>query len=248
VVVDSDSMNMLRLAAFDLDGTLAEQGGSITATVGEQLRSLQSKHVRICIASGKNFEYLQAKVEAVQLKDVVLLAENGCVVFSRDRVLRKLASTAVESNVKEGVYQLCPRVENGTQIASALRARFNDSIRFQENRVQISVFPRDRAAVPELVSALEKLASAAERVVAHPDAVDVMPSDWDKGRGLARLQECLGISIDETVAVGNDRNDLPMFGRATQGILVGDTIEYAGATHYPSIMEALRTLEAMASG
>jgi hydroxymethylpyrimidine pyrophosphatase-like HAD family hydrolase len=238
---------MLKLVAFDLDGTLAPQGGSIPPVVGKRLQDLERSGIRICIASGKNYQYLLDRIEPTRVSNAVVLGENGCVVYSRDPAFRVLASTSMGRDLQSGVYLLTAPVSNGAKIASTLRARYGDAIRFQANLIQLTVFPAPPVSVAEIAAEFRSKATNREIVIEHPDAVDLMPRDWDKGLGLSRVQEVLRIDKGETVAVGNAENDLPMFRHAARALIIGESVRSEGAENFRNIEDALTSVEAMSS-
>ena len=52
----------------------------------------------------------------------------------------------------------------------------------------------------------------------HCDSFDITPEGITKKSGLARLGALLGIAPEETIAVGDGANDLPMLSEAGLGI------------------------------
>lgn len=61
-----------------------------------------------------------------------------------------------------------------------------------------------------------------EMVRSDPKYYEVMPKGCNKGRALERLALYLGISPERTLAVGDDENDISMFGKARLGIAVAN--------------------------
>ena len=69
----------LRLAALDLDGTLAPVGRGIAPQTVRMLRELEARGVRIALCSGKPVYYLCGLLRQVELRRPLLLGENGAV-------------------------------------------------------------------------------------------------------------------------------------------------------------------------
>ena len=55
--------------------------------------------------------------------------------------------------------------------------------------------------------------------------MDVMNLEANKGNGLAKIQEYLNITKEETMAFGDNINDLEMLGNAAYSYAVGDARE-----------------------
>ena len=70
----------LRLAAFDLDGTLAEIGAGMTEQNLSLLRHLEARGIQIAICSGKPTDYLCGFARQLALQRPALVGENGAVV------------------------------------------------------------------------------------------------------------------------------------------------------------------------
>ena len=68
---------MIRLAVFDLDGTLAPYDGFTTPENAAKLKTIEQKGVKICLCSGKPVFYGCAFARQLALDDPVLVGENG---------------------------------------------------------------------------------------------------------------------------------------------------------------------------
>jgi hydroxymethylpyrimidine pyrophosphatase-like HAD family hydrolase len=59
-------------------------------------------------------------------------------------------------------------------------------------------------------------------VPSHPILIEGLPPGVDKGRGLERLADYLGVSRDEVMAIGDNDNDVPMLIWAGIGVAMGN--------------------------
>ncbi len=88
---------------------------------------------------------------------------------------------------------------------------------------KICLYHGDPAQRPETWAAFEQ-----EDVVlslAEESSVEFSPKGVDKGNGLERLCAHLGISVEETVAVGDAYNDLPILRKAGLSVAMGNANE-----------------------
>ncbi len=57
------------------------------------------------------------------------------------------------------------------------------------------------------------------------NVIEVMPEGVDKGTGLRRVQKLLGLSKRQTLAIGDNDNDLPMFQQAAFCVAMGNALD-----------------------
>lgn len=224
----------MKLAVFDLDGTLAALGKGVMPEVVAQLRALEEKGVRIAVCSGKPTYYLCGFMRQVGLKDPILVGENGSVIqFGVDLPPR--------------AYQVLPYSLAARESIRLLRQEFDAQLPdmwYQPNEVGLTPFPK----TPEEFGVIEDcLARNSDRlrdveVYRHCDSFDITPTGINKASGLAYLAEWLGITPEETAAVGDGENDYPMFDWAglALGIRVKDETQVD--RNFDSIEEALAFL------
>lgn len=222
----------IKLVALDVDGTIAEPSEPVKKEIAEKLQNLEDRGVRIVLASGKNLSYLSGLARGMGIKNPLLIAENGCVIFDP---------------VKLKEIRLVERPMEISTIESAVVSRFADSIWLQPTQVELAILPKVKKALPELISYVkESIKPFSEKVVVleHEDAVDVLPSGIDKGKALAKIGRLCGVKRENVVVVGNSSNDIPMFREAMFFLIVGNQIGHCeGAKRFPTIKEALDFVE-----
>ncbi len=196
---------MIKLAIFDLDGTLAPLGCGISQTDLALLREIRARGVTLAICSGKPMGYLSGFFRQTELKDFYLIAENGAVlqrgieyppVFYREVAVSEEARATIR------------------YLNDEIRRRI-DSPFLQPNQVEFTVYPRTEE---ELFAAETLLRDAAHEgrmkgveIYRHPDCIDVIPLGINKQSGIRALCEILGITPADALAVGDGINDYPMF-------------------------------------
>ena len=68
---------MIKLVAFDVDGTLADLNEPILRENVLLLRKIFDKGIRIMILSGKPTSYLAGLTRMIGRKDIIISGENG---------------------------------------------------------------------------------------------------------------------------------------------------------------------------
>jgi len=222
----------IKLVALDVDGTIAEPSKPVKKGIAEKLQNLEGRGVRIVLASGKSSSYLSGLARGIGIRNPLLIGENGCVIFD-----------PVE--IKE--IKLAERPMEILTIESEVVSRFADLIWLQPTQVELTIFPKVKEALPELIVCLrESIKPFREKVVMfeHEDAIDILPSGIDKGKALAKINKLYGVKRENVVVVGDSDGDIPMFREAMSFLIVGNKIGYCeGAKRFPTIKEALDFVE-----
>jgi len=208
---------LIQLIVFDLDGTLAKLGKGIIPEDLMLLRSLEDKGIRIAICSGKPTYYLCGFMRQVELKQPILIGENGAIIqFGVDLPPRN--------------YHVLPCSEDARQTIRFLHAEFEKllpGLWYQPNQIGLTPFPANQEEFSIIAGCIEQHQENVRDVTVyrHVDSFDITPNGIDKYAGLAYLGKLLGITREETVAVGDGINDYPMFDYARHaiGIRIADT-------------------------
>ena len=194
---------MLKLAVFDLDGTLAGLGKPVEPAVVEKLRELEASGVRIAVCSGKPTYYLCGFLRQVGLNAPILVGENGAVI-----------QFGVDLPPKE--YRVLPYSEAARESIRLLRREFDKVLPqmwYQPNVTGLTPFPAEAEEFEIIAACVEanRHRIADVEVYRYVDAFDITPMGINKGSGIAYLAQWLGITAEETAAVGDGINDYPMF-------------------------------------
>ncbi len=225
---------MVKLAVFDLDNTLAKIGKGISYGDIELLRELEQKGVRIAICSGKPAYYLCGFLRQVELREPILIGENGATL-----------QFGVDLPPRES--RILPHSDQAKRTIAFLKTVFDAALPdlwYQPNQVGLTPFPAKSEEFDEIEVLLHKHSSEIRDVTIyrHIDSFDIIPNGINKYAGVAYLGELLGISREETVAVGDGVNDYPMFDYAGHAVGVRVADESKVDRNFESITEALEYL------
>ena len=194
---------MIRLIVFDLDGTLANLGKGILPENLARLRQLEEAGARIAICSGKPTYYLCGFMRQVGLSAPILVGENGAVIqFGVDLPPKDYFVAPYSSAARRSIRLLRDALESAVP-----------GMWYQPNEVGLTPFPRSEAEFDAVQACIDALSPRLEDVLVyrHCDSFDITPNGITKKSGLERLSALLGISAEETAAVGDGVNDYPMF-------------------------------------
>jgi len=171
------------ILATDYDGTLAKDGKVSESTL-DALKRLQKSGRRLILVTGRQLEDLCKVFPETSVFDCVV-AENGAVIYfpaTREELL--LGSLPPEKFVQ------------------ALRSRNIDPL--SVGKVIVATWEPNEA---EVLNAIRELGLDLQ-VIFNKGAVMVLPAGVNKASGLNEALDKMGLSVRNTVAVGDAENDL----------------------------------------
>ncbi len=213
---------MIRLVASDVDGTLLPSGQKAVSRQGiDAVARLIGQGVWFAAASGRPCWDLQRLFAPVS-HEAVFAGLDGALVVYRDQVLD--AAPLNFSGAMEFAHQCLEGRCRGMVIHQRETSRrigdVEDGVRFQEAGglqeikgpvYKISVYrPQgiDRLLTPALFSVCYR----------ENGWLEVVAPGVNKGKALRRIQEMASISRGETVAIGDNDNDLELLQAAGTGV------------------------------
>lgn len=233
---------MIKLIVSDIDGTLVPEGTSqINPEVFEVIMRLKrEKGIHFAAASGRQVVSIESAFAPIQ-KEIFYLAENGAYIGSYGRPLflhpldRELALQLIEDirkNPKLSVMVNGERnsyvEENNQELYELLRDGYHyqvkqvaDVTKIEETILKVAVYCK--GGIQEEVGELMQIYGDVLKLsISGTEWMDCMAPNVSKGEAIRTLQEGLGITPEETVAFGDQMNDLEMFTRAYYSFAVGN--------------------------
>lgn len=167
--------------ATDFDGTIATDGTVDENTI-DALRRLRSSGLTVLLVTGRELKDFDHAPEILDLFDTVV-AENGGVLYTPGTKDVQVIAPPPPSGFVERLIELGVPVSVGASIVATVE--------------------------PHEVTVLEVIKEMALelQVIFNKGAVMVLPSGVNKASGLRAALEVHGITLDETVAVGDAEND-----------------------------------------
>lgn len=233
---------MIKLIASDIDGTLVADGSSqVNPELFEViLRLKREKGIHFAAASGRQAPSIESTFEPIQ-KEIFYLAENGAYMGCYGRTLflhpmdQELAhslireiqntpdldvmvSTARMSYLDHKNPELYKLVRNGYRYQAEAIA---DPAGIQEPVIKIAAYRK--TGIQEIAEAFcARFGEQLKISISGNEWLDFMPLGVNKGEAVKTLQESLGIAPEETMAFGDQMNDLEMLERAYYSFAVGN--------------------------
>lgn len=236
---------MIRLAAFDLDGTLVDTDLVISARLRKAVERAQRCGSILTIATGRDASLTTRFARELGLTAPVICAQGGLIYdFLKDTILHDVrlppgilprALQAAEQYGWNLHFEMAdrsylPAVSNHPPILFELLryskwSRLDDFLRdLPETPHKFLVtlnHPEDRDRV--MSELCETFEGQIRIVPSHPYLIEGVPSEVTKGSGLAWLAEYCNIPKTEVMAMGDNDNDVPMIEWAGLGVAVENT-------------------------
>lgn len=221
---------MIKLIASDLDGTMLWGPDKIVRDESlELIEALLDQGRTFVAASGRQYAN-QKRLFARIAERIGFICENGSLLMYRGNVLKKFAydrETGIELMksilAKDGCEVLLSGVD--TCYIQPKEKSFEDHMKYyvknnvtvvedicavEEPFLKISVYNRN-GLVRIAHDWDEQFGSRANIAMSDKTWLDTGPLGADKGSALAAMCEMYGIGTDETLAIGDNYNDIPMF-------------------------------------
>lgn len=229
------------LLVADIDGTLVPEDKVVPAGVVDAVKAVQTRGVRVCLATGRMWEAAREFVEAVGADSPVILY-NGAQVFdfrtgrtlwtrrlpretARQIVslLRRFPQVSPQLYVHNKVYaeRRTPFVDlyaRRDHLTVHIAPSFEDLLTEEPVKMLIIGDPPDLAALSAAITALP--GPAINQVFSQRDYLEVLPAGISKGVALPVLAGAVGVPLERVVVVGDALNDLTMVEAAGLGIAV----------------------------
>lgn len=231
---------MIKLVASDLDGTLLPEGTpDINPELFDVIRKLKKKGITFVAASGR--QYISMKNVLYPVRDEIrFISDNGaygvngaevteCRSFSPKLLqeiieyVRGLEDVFVLVSTPDGAYTDSRDPELIEWIRTGYRLNMEvveDILKVKEPIIKVAIYGKTADAVTLAKPALERFGGRASVMSSGEHWVDFMECNVDKGTALRKIQEELGIKPEETMAFGDNNNDIGLLQCARESYAV----------------------------
>ena len=232
---------MIKLIASDIDGTLVENSTAVLHTeMFELIHKLSKEGVLFCAASGRQYQSIANMFEPVK-DEIIFLAENGAHIRYKDKDIKLIEME--REHIEEIVRTIRRENKNGDYIVSTndgsimdtKNQEFIDLITYgyrNKFRIVEDVLAEDvpiikiaafqKGSIRELGESvlIPAFSDKVKATMAGEEWVDYMHSSVDKGNALHTIQEYFKIKKEETIAFGDNSNDIGLLLAAGRGFAV----------------------------
>lgn len=236
---------MIKLIASDIDGTLIpDSTPDMYPEMIQAIRGLKDKGIVFCAASGRQLASVQNVFREVK-DEIAYIVENGAHIYYQGK---DIAITPMNRRYVEGImemlriyYDSCDTVistpagslvESSNQSFIDLLAygyhntfrRVEDVLKENAEIIKIAIYHQNSIRSLGEGTLIPAWRDKVKVCMAGEEWVDFMDADVDKGNALRLLQKYLGISKDETMAFGDNNNDIGMMLAAGESYAVENAV------------------------
>jgi Cof subfamily protein (haloacid dehalogenase superfamily) len=223
----------VKLVVSDMDGTLLNTKGEVSAEFFNLFKKLQEKNITFCAASGRQHNSIVSKLDAIK-DDIYVIAENGGVAKQGSKVL---LSNFLET---KKILQLIPilrTIEGANMVLCCDGEAFIESKderfikHFQEyyhsfQQVEdLEVTAKNRPSFKIAVYHFDSSEDFIYPVISHfkeevllkisgKNWLDISDEKANKGNALRQVQALLNVTKAETMVFGDYHNDIEMMQEA----------------------------------
>ena len=241
---------MYKIIVSDLDETLLNSSKSVSEQDKAAIRAVREMGVRFVPASGRGYRSMDKTLKELGLYgragEYVVSFNGGAITENRGNRLLHFQgipfSTAEELYRRGFGYDVCIHVYtidtvyvyNFTQSEKAfLRGRMEvvevqdrnlDFLRGQDI-VKCLYMNTDHAYLEQIARDLSGITGDMDVSYSSNRYLEFNQKGVNKGSGLRKLAELLGVDMKDTIAIGDNYNDLTMIQAAGLGVGVGNTVE-----------------------
>jgi phosphomannomutase len=234
---------MKNLIVFDLDGTIAESKSSLDAEMSVLLGGLLSL-VKVAVISGGNWPQFQKQVvfnlpNAANLKNLSLLPACGTKFYRYNSGWEQLYSENFTDEEKVKVISSLQKVIRLSDVS--VEAIFGELIEDRGSQITFSALGQqapldekkkwdpDFAKRRQMKAFLDNLIPEFSVRLGGTTSIDVTRQGIDKGCGIGKLRDILGVAISEMIFIGDalfpGGNDYPAKEAGVVSIQVRDPNE-----------------------
>ena len=224
----------IKLVAIDIDGTLLNSQKEITPAVFEAIQDAKKAGVKVVIATGRPLSGVQKILDQLQLTetgDYVITFNGGLVldvgsgeIISQETLsyedyleieyLARTLDIPMHASAREGIFTANRNIGKYT-VHESILVDAPIFYRTPEEMREIQIVKTMLIDEPDkLDKAIPNIpADFATRFNVGKSAAfyyEICPKDGNKGTAIRRLAERLGLSMSETMAIGDQENDRPM--------------------------------------
>jgi Cof subfamily protein (haloacid dehalogenase superfamily) len=254
---------MIKLIVSDLDGTLLNHSHKVSPREREALLLIQEQGVELCLASGRMHSEIKQVMDEIGMA-AHSVSQNGAFIHHKDGqfLQSKLFEPALAAQIFELArpYELVKLFCSGeanyithlTEASDLIQSRmFHPFVVYEKAGTDLErdfpickfSFFGDMERLKQVKEELtDRLGEHLTMYIAERDCLDIMPLNVSKGTALPALLEHMGLRPEEIACIGDNFNDISMFGLTPHSFAMKTAhpeVQAAASHQVESVAEAI---------
>ncbi len=214
---------MIKLVVCDLDGTLLPYGDEkLNSNTVERIKGILDKGIKFAVSSGRVYSELCEFLSDFR-ENIYFISSDGALMTYADKVIFHKPFSADAMN-----YAVCSAGKSVLRFFGKDKVwSFNDKSNAFPNDTKFLKPFEIKEPIYKIVSygaPIPSFVGAYSRIHYSDGSIaEYVPPYANKGVTLGALQRHIGVSLYETVAIGDSVNDIPMMKNAKYSVAVGNS-------------------------
>ena len=242
-----------RFVAIDVDGTLLDNNKNLSPYTKETIQRCIANGITVCICTGRPVQTIDRFVDLLggqefpAIQEMPFILYNGAMVaVGREHKIifeqpltenagktllslgQKLGSTLIAWS-KSNLYvnEFNARIENYCTITPVEPLLITDTGKLAKQGITKMIWYDDAERMPTLIDAVntDQVSQEINYFTSNPLFLELVDKRCSKGLAMDQLIRHLGIPREETIAIGDGYNDIPMLEFAGLGIAMGNACD-----------------------
>lgn len=235
-------LHNIRLVLADLDGTLLDHKKQITRTTLKTCEKLKQANIEFSIVTGRNYHIVEDFVRELNIT-IPYVTNNGANIFINDRCMYECSIDKTDYEnirtllLREGiafvayanqtVYVVGKHPSLDTFI---VRLKEKCSIVYTETAIvqqeifKIVLVHNDATYMMHIMEAIHSLCKQTHCVRSEGEVYTITNENATKGIAVKQMMHMLAISPEETIAFGDNYNDISMFEVVEYDVCMGNAL------------------------
>ena len=229
------------LVALDIDGTTIDHSGALSPAVREAVADVVAAGHHLVISTGRSIVATLPIVRLLQLERGYAVCSNGAVTLALDPTVPSgyRITDTVTFDPRPVLTMLRDQIPDALVAVEDLGVGFKVSAPFPDGELggdqvvvdweELVAHPATRVTLRRPDASSEEFMEQVERVGLHEVSyavgwtawLDINPEGVSKGSALELVRRTLHVEPADTVAVGDQRNDIEMLTWAARGVAMG---------------------------
>ncbi|AUJ23311.1 Cof-type HAD-IIB family hydrolase [Virgibacillus dokdonensis] len=213
----------IKLIALDMDGTLLTKDHEITPLTRQAISEAMDKGIHVVLSTGRWLKSCYPFAESLGLQSY-LVTVNGGEIWTKDQEL--VEQHLFDSKKIEQMYHIATGLGLTTWMITTEQVYRNE---LPENVHELKWLKfgcesHDPVTLEKMIKELSFI-DGLEMTNSLPTNLEVNPEGVNKAKGLEKVCNLVGITMDEVMAVGDSLNDIKMIQQAGVGVAMGNAQE-----------------------